>query len=329
MALWLLVIVLPGAAQAAGPVSFYDRKSEGWYWYQRDPVEPEVEEIREPPAVATDGQEDEQETVAETPEQPPAPAPAIAATPPAHPSFSPAWFREELPKYRDAAIGDPTPENVRAYLYLQRVAMDKSQKFAQIAQRVTMGDPLLDQNSSRPIASAGGWTQDRVVSKNKTEALGKLAQTTGIWFFYSSDCPYCTMQAPLLKTFQKNHGFAVLPISLDNRPLPGGEFPNFVVDKGQAQAFGVQMTPTLVLQRPPDGFTTLSQGMLSLKELETRVLMAAVREGWLSEDEYGTTRIASTPALALPATPVASNDQALPEDPEKLVDYLRGAVGRF
>ena len=55
--------------------------------------------------------------------------------------------------YRDKAIDNPSPENVAAYYYLQRVMMDKAQRFTDMARRVVMSDPLLDENPRRPIAT--------------------------------------------------------------------------------------------------------------------------------------------------------------------------------
>ena len=55
--------------------------------------------------------------------------------------------------YRDKAIDNPSPENVAAYYYLQRVMMDKAQRFTDMARRVVMSDPLLDENQRRPIAT--------------------------------------------------------------------------------------------------------------------------------------------------------------------------------
>ena len=47
--------------------------------------------------------------------------------------FSAAWFREHMQSFMDKAIDEPTNENVRAYLYLQRVMMDKGSQFADVS----------------------------------------------------------------------------------------------------------------------------------------------------------------------------------------------------
>ena len=63
------------------------------------------------------------------------------------------WIREHIGRYRDAAIDDPTPQNVALYLYLQRVALDKSSRFAAATQRAVQLDPFLDEITRRPTAT--------------------------------------------------------------------------------------------------------------------------------------------------------------------------------
>jgi conjugal transfer pilus assembly protein TraF len=45
-----------------------------------------------------------------------------------------AWLRDNLPKYKDIAWDNPTIENLRAFLYLQRFAIDRSEQLADIAE---------------------------------------------------------------------------------------------------------------------------------------------------------------------------------------------------
>ncbi|MFZ0789624.1 MAG: hypothetical protein WAM94_08370, partial [Chromatiaceae bacterium] len=45
----------------------------------------------------------------------------------------------------------------------------------------------------------------------------------------------------------------------------------------------------LFLARPPDALVPLAQGLLSLAQLQERVIGAAVEAGWISEREYSRT----------------------------------------
>ena len=180
-------------------------------------------------------------------------------------------------------------------------------------------DPFLDEITQRPTATFAANLVNRQAGDNRDHVLQGIAQSAGVLFFFRSDCPYCEAQAPLLKLLETRYGFAVLPVSLDGAPLSGGEFPQFRQDQGQAQALGVVSTPALFLARPPDAMVPLSQGLLSLAQLQERVIGAAVEAGWISEREYTRTRPV-TADLPLDARELPA---VLPEDPEALLGVLR------
>jgi conjugal transfer pilus assembly protein TraF len=63
----------------------------------------------------------------------------------------------------------------------------------------------------------------------------------------------------------------------------------------------------------------LSQGLLSLAQLQERVVLAAVQAGWISEGEYTRTRPVTADLMLDPGQLPA----ALPEDSEALLSALR------
>lgn len=231
------------------------------------------------------------------------------------------WLKEKLPEYHNRAIDDPTPENVSAYLYLQRVALDKAETFEQVAKRTVSLDPLLDENVRRPIASFASRQVDAQASLAARQTLGELAKDTGLFFFFRSDCPYCEMQAPIIDSLSQRHGFRILPVSLDNRPLPSGLFPDFRNDQGQAEQLGVIATPAMFLVRAPNHFAGLGQGALDQAELERRILSAAAEAGWIDRRTLQATRsvrhdlkLTAPPSTTLPS---------VADDPAAMIDLLR------
>jgi conjugal transfer pilus assembly protein TraF len=205
------------------------------------------------------------------------------------------------------------------YLFLQRVALDKSSRFAAATQRAVQLDPFLDEITRRPTATFAANLTNRQAGDNRDEVLERVAEMAGVLFFFRSDCPYCEAQGPLLKLIEARYGFSILPVSVDGAPLPGGAFPEFRQDRGQAQALGVVSTPALFLARPPDGMVPLSQGLLSLAQLQERVVVAAVQAGWISEGEFTRTRPVTADLMLDPSRLPA----ALPDDPEALLSALR------
>ena len=168
-----LLLAFPAATASA---SYYDRKAEGWFWYEQlaqmpeeEPEEPEQPE--EPSVIAME-----------------APEPSEPIEPKAPPALSAAWFRENLQTYIDKAIDEPTPENVEAYFLLQRVMMDKAQAFSEASQRVVQGDPLLDESIRRSLDPTTSAIQERLSNQRRESSLQNILQQSGIAFFFSQDC---------------------------------------------------------------------------------------------------------------------------------------------
>lgn len=298
------------SAPVTNDPSFYGDKERGWFWYE-EPV-PEDEPVDEAPP---------------PPEPPPPPKEAKAEQPPAKPAgakpLSAEWFRKNMEKYRDKAIDEPTPENVSAYMYLQRVVLDKSEKFAQVTQQVVMSDPVLDENSRRPTATFGAFAMDDKSTQGTDKAAKKLAETAGLWFFYASTCEFCIKEAGVLKGLMNAYGFKVLPIALDGLPLPGGEFPDFTNDRGQAKKLGVETTPALFLVKPgPDGGAIqLGQGLLSGEEIVKRTITLAHLNNWLNEDEYNDTL--KVKPMQVDNQTIQHMDEEVINDPSALVNTIR------
>jgi conjugal transfer pilus assembly protein TraF len=188
-----------------------------------------------------------------------------------------------------------------------------------------MADPNLDAISNKP-AWTGGVAQLQVsAAKASRETLKKIAKNVGIWFFFRSDCEPCHMQAPVLDAFARTYGFTVFPISLDGGPLSGTPFTKYVVDQGQAEKMGVQYTPAIFLAKPPNVVINLTQGMISMEDMENRVIELATEAKIIDEDEYRKTR-QDTKHL-IPKTDIASElSRETASDPNAVRNYLRALI---
>lgn len=264
-------------AQKAAQSSFYRRNAEGWYWYkdpeeEKEPEQP-VQPVAPPPPPPL-----KPEPVEVKEEKPPQPAP-----------FSAAWVREKLPVYRDLAWTNPTPENVKAYFLLQRFAVDRSQKFAEVAQQITIGNPLLDETFRRPTATYGVHQVDRDAYERSMEVMKKIREKAGLFFFFKSGCSYCESEAPLIGNFEKDD-FDVIAISVDGGTLESYQFKNVRRDQGHAAQLGVTATPALFLVSGDGVFENLGQGLLSYNDIRRRIFIAAQRQGWISEEDFQETK---------------------------------------
>ncbi len=276
------------AGAIPGQFGWVTDKPDGWHWYF-DPIpEPEPEPAPEP-----------------KPEPPPVVAPAPPPPPqvPAGPApLSAEWIRQNMQPYLDRAMDNPTPSNVQAVLYLQRLAMDKSSKYADVTQAVTNGNPFLDEVSRRPTASFGTQLASRSSEAAKKAVFASIGSTSGIWYFFRSDCKYCERQGPILRAISEQYNIPVIAISIDGGPPPGREFSdNYLVDSGQSVQLAVKSTPAIFLVQPKTKqFAPIVQGLIAADELLDRFLIAAHASKWITEEQFASTRSFRDPTAALP-----------------------------
>lgn len=324
---WLIVTcvclgVLSGPASAASAF-FQTAPPEGWFWYSLPPEPPKVDKPK-----------------------PPKPAPPVAMTPapPAHPTsptgpapYSSAWLRKYLPKYRERAIDTPSRRNVLAYMYLQRLTMDKSQRFAQAVQAAVKTTPFLDETTRRPISALGSRLADLRADRARKAVLQELSDRFGLWYFYSGAraCAYCASQASILSDVHEIYGFHVTAISMDGA-MPAMRFADIKMDQGQAEQLGINTPLGLVLVNPANReIIPLAHGLLVRSQIMERILLAAHTAGWISDEMYNRTLPVSqknllTAKALRPAQSVAARDTApsgsLPINPGAVVSRMQNAV---
>lgn len=318
LTLWLtLSIPLTWAQARNDSTNHYGAKEEGWFWY-KDPRERAPKPLPPPP---------------EVPDPPPQPPAAPAAVPSGPPMFSVEWLRVNLDKLRDKAIDDPSPKNVRAYYYAQRVMLDKADRFAKMSQMVVKLDPALDENNVSPQGTSIQHNVAKLRAKTRDGAIKHLAKNVGIWFFFDSNCSFCALQVSSVRHLVRDHGFLVKNISIDGQPMQGLDDLEWVRDQGQFRALNLSVTPTLVMAVPPKTFIVLSQGALPHSEVDDRILAAAAMHKLLPpeiEREIDTT----TNGILSPEDLNSDEARKLMEtqdaDSSQWVDYLNRKIqGRY
>ncbi len=321
LAAGLIIGTLIGLAwEARSEDRFLERHEEGWFWYQSPPpeaAEPQVLEAALPPAPEPD------------PQPSPAPAPqteAKASPPPGPAPLSSEWFRENMQVYMDRAIDNPTPENIRAYTFLERIAGIKAASFARAKADATLGNPFLDVTVERPLATYGAQAMDRAAHTARQLLLSELAETTGLLFFFSTECDLCEAQAYVLRGLADKNGFPVMAVSLDGGALAGAPFEGaWRRDSGQAARLGVTKGPALFLMCPPEDVVSLGHGAMDISMIEKRIVRAAHLSDWISKDAYLQTEPVRrrTRDVGLPDIP-----EDVMADPGRLADFLETLIAR-
>ena len=316
-----LLVALSMASSSFASPTWYERHSEGWHWYN-DP-----EKFEEP--IPKEIQPEPKET---PPKEPPQPKKMVP--PPESPkppvAFSSEWLNVMIPKYLSNAVDDPTPENVEAFYLLQRLAMDKAERFQKVAEQVRVGNKFIDETERRPISNFGLQTVDRQAEERRRALLEKISKSAGLFFFFRADCPYCEKQAPLVKHISETNGFDVLAVSIGGGSLKTTAFENTVIDSGQAQMLSVESTPSLFLVHPESAtFALIGSSLLTVPEIQERIVLIAQRNKWITEEEVNATR----PRLLNASGVDLSKElpkmlKAVQEDPNKLSDLIAMLDGR-
>lgn len=271
----------------AGGKDFQKEKDQGWFW-KKDPPPPEQEtQLIPPPAPKTEDKKTEKEKPQLVEASPVSPAQKDEKGPQA---FTVAWFRDNIQKIRDRAIDEPTSDNVRAYLLAQRIMLDKASRYKDMAQLISITDPLIDETGRRATSSFGSLAQSVSADENERDVAREIGKKAGLFFFFKGEgCTLCAKQASVMQTFSYMTGIPVIPISVDGQNLPGNPFPNVRVDEGQAKKLQIRNVPAIALAVPPSTTRIVSFGPISAEQLTKRTVMIAHDAGIVSDDRYKST----------------------------------------
>jgi conjugal transfer pilus assembly protein TraF len=260
----ILFLSLSLSHQCIAADDFYDQSQQGWFWHETQleeakPKEPEPEKAPEKP---------EDKMVA----------------------IDVKWLKKNLPELKQKAISHPTSANLGAFYAAQRLMLDYSSKFATLSSDFFRKEASwLSEDHRRP-------TDAFMLSRFKSDVMNaqkpvieKVASLAGLWFFFSSTCPYCLKQLPLIQYLSKEYNMNVLYVSIDGGSIPGIPDDKVVIDvDGQASSqFNVTVTPTTYLvSNDASKFELLSNGVSALPKIQNSLVKAAHTLNWISDTEY-------------------------------------------
>lgn len=224
-----------------GNAGFIERKAEGWHFYESIvKPEPKKEEEKNEETVVKGAAEQLED------------------------------FKKELDRLKAVAIMQPSYENVKAYMKIQKELVDKSSRFASRWQEVIYTTPSLDYTVQHPTSQAGRHVYLAEKKKNMDLEVQSLSQTHGLFFFFSGSCAYCKKFAPIVLDFAQRYGWGVIAVSTDGSRLP--EFPDAVDDNGIASKLGVEFVPSLFAVNPESQeVIPLSHGFSSQDQILDRI----------------------------------------------------------
>lgn len=307
------VTITNALAQDNTKPNFYNQRSKGWFWH-----EPEIEP--EDPA-----KEKKQQQVIQS-AQPESLKPVHPPEQQVQPLNS-EWLKANMDRLTMKAVDNPTPENLAAYAYANRLLMDMSSRFSIKMMEFMTLEQVLQESNRRPYSAfaLSEFADER--HKAKKVILDALKDKTHIWMFYSSTCSFCIKQIPVLREFHRLTGIPMLGISMDGGVLPGMEDFELVYDEDLrvSKMFGVTATPTMHLVVNKDKTPIpLTVGLNSLDEIEKRLLLIAREANVITAEQYELAReVRDIGVYKNESGEIMADKQRLENDPAYLVELLK------
>ena len=218
----------------------------------------------------------DEETVEDRPRALP---PTAASPPPESATARIAALRERLEEARAAAILDPSPAKVAAYLRLQQATLQRAAAFSDAFRRTVWASPDLDYTQRRPVGALAKQVWSDARRAERAAALARLSQRYGLIYLGHPDCAACRVAGPLLRAFATRYGLDVLAVSMNGAPLEG--WPEAVPDRGRAARLGLDGMPVPAVALFDTGTKTVTPvgfGILAEDELAERLFVLTQRE---------------------------------------------------
>ncbi len=188
------------------------------------------------------------------------------------PNLPAAWLKILLVAKKEAALDKQREDTLLSYLKVHKEAFNRSQRFTDMWALVMYTHPELDFASTNPVSTVGNEIYADNKKADEDAFLSSLKEKVGLFFFYTSTCPYCQKQSQLLRTFSDTYGLSVKPVTRDGYALP--EWPDTVADNGMGDQIGVTKVPTIFVAIPDEQFLVpVGAGILTVQELHDRLVM--------------------------------------------------------
>lgn len=185
-----------------------------------------------------------------------------------------ADLKSEVQARLEAAVMDPTDENIAAYLKMNALLFEKAGRFAERWRDVLIRYPEYDWTAGHPVVNSASTTLLRERDKARSAKLATLSETWGLVFF--GDAGRLTgLMRPLVDRFAGITGMELIQVAV-NGPSPylSRAYP----DNGMSHRAcgGIKKLPALVLMHKDDSDIVharlVATGVVDIAELGRRVV---------------------------------------------------------
>lgn len=236
MSKFLLLILASYAPFLSASSSWYERKLEGWYYF-----------------------EDQEQKIEEKAQLTPEQAEGILQA-----------EKRNLAQLLALALIVPTTENVEQYMREQKKWIDQSGRFAGEWGKLILENPLMGEFFKNPTTSYGILAKRENDLQQRKNLLARLSKDHFLLFFFQGGDLFSRKAAEVVKLFAELNQWKVKAVSLDSLGL--AEFPDFELDKGISAVIGVKASPSLFVVNPFENTVVpVGAGLVTVTDIEENI----------------------------------------------------------
>ena len=167
---------------------------------------------------------------------------------------------------RQRAVITSDRGEIEKFLETHNLIINKGIEFAKNTQSLIEASPVLAVSNSY----YKNMHEQNIKKQEQMEILQNVHLRYGIVFIYSSSCPHCHNQLPILKMLKEKYQFKVMGISIDGNYFE--DLDENITDERIANDPLVQAFPTiLLLDKKHPAKIFISKGLTTIDELEIRI----------------------------------------------------------
>ena len=189
-------------------------------------------------------------------------------------------LRFEAQRRLNTAVMDPTEENLKQYLAINTLMLEKSTVFAQRWKETLWANPNFDHTVVHPNANFAQVALKDEAKSGKEDILKQLSSRAGLVILVQSGCSFCSLMAPVIQRLQQETGIEALAISIKGdvtSEWPSAKPDNGIVKRLMTLSGSVPtVTPAVFLvDRKGEQAQLIASGALSLEDLKDRLVQAS------------------------------------------------------
>lgn len=243
----LVFVLLPRASYAQSFLN--DQRYRGWFWFENKPVAKDQPTQTQKLNQSEKGDITSEEAKAEI-EQ----------------------FAKELEELKFMMLARPTPENVKAYRNKEKAMWTHAETLHDSWDMANLLYPEQRDLINNPVNVHGVKAKREITAQEDGVKIRSLAKHFDLVLFFDSNCRYCQLLSPVLKSFGEKYGFNIDAISKDGTKHEYFKTANV---PGLIEKLGITGFPTVIaISHDSKTAFELIRGYVSISELEEYSLLA-------------------------------------------------------